>query len=82
MNTRSNNNTLALYYVVSDILYLTSYSTVELPYGDQGLFMWKKTYERLGGYRNYRLFEDYELVSHYTAVLLSYIVQLDVLHAI
>ena len=45
------------------MLYTCIPFAIELPYGDQGLFMWKKMYEKTGGYKNYRLFEDYELVS-------------------
>lgn len=35
----------------------------ELPYGDQGLFMWRNTFDSVGGYPMYRLMEDYEMVA-------------------
>jgi len=33
-----------------------------LPYGDQGLLLSKRLYERIGGYRDYPLMEDVDLV--------------------
>ena len=35
---------------------------IELPYGDQGLFMWRNTFDSVGGYPIYRLMEDFEMV--------------------
>lgn len=35
---------------------------LELPYGDQGLFLWRTTFDKVGGYPPYRLMEDYEIV--------------------
>ena len=49
--------------VLSQNYVLINYPNIlELPYGDQGLFMWRKTYDLVGGYPDYRLMEDYEMV--------------------
>ena len=40
------------------------YIYIELPYGDQGLFMWRDTFDSVGGYPMYRLMEDFEMVRH------------------
>ncbi|XP_070557889.1 uncharacterized protein [Ptychodera flava] len=34
----------------------------ELPYGDQGIFLTRQMFEKLGGFPDYPLMEDYELV--------------------
>ncbi|HJT24541.1 MAG TPA: TIGR04283 family arsenosugar biosynthesis glycosyltransferase [bacterium] len=34
--------------------------TLGMPYGDQGYFVWREIFDRLGGYQNLPLFEDVE----------------------
>jgi rSAM/selenodomain-associated transferase 2 len=36
---------------------------MQLPYGDQGLFLRKETFERLGGFKEWPIMEDFEFVS-------------------
>ena len=50
-----------------DIVYAVILFT-ELPYGDQGLFMWRNTFDSVGGYPIYRLMEDFEMVCVYVCV--------------
>ncbi len=42
---------------------LTNFRSVfmEAPYGDQGLFLKKETFERLGGFKEWPIMEDFEL---------------------
>lgn len=35
---------------------------LKLPYGDQALFLWRSQFERLGGFRDMPIMEDFELV--------------------
>ncbi|PIK52738.1 hypothetical protein BSL78_10371 [Apostichopus japonicus] len=36
----------------------------ELPYGDQGLFMTRRVFDKVGGFPEYRLMEDYAMVKN------------------
>jgi rSAM/selenodomain-associated transferase 2 len=36
---------------------------MELPYGDQGLFMKKETFQRVGGFKEWPIMEDFELIT-------------------
>ena len=44
-------------------------SSSEMPYGDQGLFMWRHTFDKLGGYPQFKLMEDYEMVYQCSLIL-------------
>ena len=50
-----------MYVVVAVNLVLCCFHS-EMPYGDQGLFMWRHTFDKVGGYPQFKLMEDYEMV--------------------
>lgn len=55
--------------------HLTSFLSVgfekELPYGDQGLFMTRRVFDKVGGFPEYRLMEDYAMVNIYFLFICS-----------
>ena len=78
-NTSTCNNTLynnakkgfnEIYYIVHCRSFMTCclfvYFSPEKPYGDQALFMKRRTYETVGGFPTYFLMEDYIMVCNET----------------